>query len=422
MGAKPKLADPRFSLKTVILRSAATKNLVLRAQRFFAPLGMTDARRHLGQSPDTLDQHRRPVSDSAGASRASSSDTTRGHSNDPQDAPLASARKLQGRAITSGVVLLALVGVVVLLLDWREVREVLGRAEWEWMPLTLLFTTFSYYCLSHSFALINDSFGIGMSRRDLLSVGFVSSAMIAAVGGLAGHAIRVLLMAKRGLAASDVMAPSLFHGYIESLAFFALIPAGLIYLLLTHPLSSGVALWLSVGTGILGVAFAITAVVFFYGPARSVALWVVGAFIRLVIRRDISAALRKFESTLNRGLEEVRRRPRSLLLPVTLILADRAARVGVIWFCFQALGSDVAFGVTVTGFAIGVAAGVMSMVPGGIGVQEGSIVGTYHLLGVPLEEAVLASILFRAVYYMVPFGVSLGFYRSLMRREAWAPA
>ena len=69
----------------------------------------------------------------------------------------------------------------------------------------------------------------------------------------------------------------------------------------------------------------------------------------------------------------------------------------------------------VTGFAVGVAAGVMSMVPGGLGVQEGSMAGAYHLLGVPLEQGVLVSFLFRLVYYMVPFGVSLLFYRNVLR-------
>ena len=276
-------------------------------------------------------------------------------------------------------------------------------------------TAISYICLSHSFALINWSFGIQLGRRDLWEVGFVSSAMIATLGGLAGHSQRILMMSRRGLAAGDMMAPSLFHGYLESLVFFALIPAGLVYLLLTHPLSSGVATWLSVGTGILGVAFAITALVFFYQPARSLALWVVRAFWRWVARRDISASLEHFESTLGRGLAAVRDKPLILVLPVSLVLADRAARVAVVWFCFQALGSDVALGVLVTGFAIGVAAGVMSMVPGGLAVQEGSMAGTYALLGVPLEEAVLATILFRAVFYMVPFAVSLTLYRRVMR-------
>lgn len=319
------------------------------------------------------------------------------------------------RFATAAVVVLALLGVLVVVLDWREVRDVLATADWQWIPLAVTLTAISYLCLSHSFALINRSFGIRLSRRDLWEVGFVSSAMIAALGGLAGHSLRMLMMTRRGLTAGDMMAPSLFHGYLESLVFFALIPAGLVYLLLTHPLSSSVATWLSVGTAILGAAFAVTAVVVFYRPARSLALWVVRAFWRLVTRQDIKPALEQFELTLGRGLMEVRERPLILVLPVSLVLADRGARVTVVWLCFHALGSDIGLGVLVTGFAIGVAAGVMSMVPGGLAVQEGTMAGTYALLGVPLEEAVLATILFRAVYYMAPFALSLTLYRRVMR-------
>lgn len=326
------------------------------------------------------------------------------------------------RLALAAVVTLALVGSLMVLLDWREMRDVLAHAQWRWLPVAAALTAVSYLCLSHSFALINQSFGIPLARRDLLWIGFVSSAMIAAAGGLAGHSLRILLMARRGLPASDVMAPSLFHSYLESLVFFALIPAGLIYLLLTHPLSPGVAVWLSIGTGILGSAFAATAIVFFFGPARSLALRVVRTFWRLVARRDIGASLQKFESTLKRGLAEVRNKPRTLVLPVSLILADRVVRVAVVWICFQALGSDIGIGVTVTGFAIGVAVGVMSMIPGGIGVQEGSMAGAYHLLGVPLEEGILASVLFRVIYYTVPFGVSLVFYRRVLRPGNLAPA
>ena len=49
----------------------------------------------------------------------------------------------------------------------------------------------------------------------------------------------------------------------------------------------------------------------------------------------------------------------------------------------------------VTGFAIGMAVGVISMVTGGVGIQERTIAGTYRLLGMPLalEEAVLVSVL-----------------------------
>ncbi len=39
----------------------------------------------------------------------------------------------------------------------------------------------------------------------------------------------------------------------------------------------------------------------------------------------------------------------------------------------------------------------------------------YALFGVPLEQAVLATILFRVVYYLAPFLISLAFYWRLLR-------
>ena len=328
-----------------------------------------------------------------------------------------SRKRLSGRdrAITAAVVVLALAGVFLAVLDWREVRSVLSQGEWKWLPLALSISGISYLFQSLSFSLINRSFGIELGWRDLLEIGFLSAAMIAAIGGLAGHSLRLLLMVRRGLLAGDVMAPSLFHAYVESLLFFALIPAGLTYLLVTHPLSANVAAALSIGTGALAVAFALTAVVFFFSPVRLIVLRRVRAVLRWTTRRDIGSSLGRFEATLEQGLAAVRKRPLVLVLPVGLVMADRVARVAVVWVCFQALGSDVGLGVVVTGFAAGVALGVMSMVPGGLGVQEGSMAGTYHLLGVPLEEAVLVSVLFRVVYYMAPFGVSLAFYRGVLR-------
>jgi uncharacterized protein (TIRG00374 family) len=224
-------------------------------------------------------------------------------------------------------------------------------------------------------------------------------------------------MVRRGQAAGDVMAPSLFHSYLESLAFFALIPAGLVYLLLTQPLSRDVAAGVGAWTALLGVAFALTAVVFFWGPVRKVALRLVRAVWRLAARRDIGPSLGDFEATPHRGLGQIRIRPGLLVFPVGLVLADRLARVVVVWLRFQALGSEVGLAVAMTGLAIGVALGVMSMAPGGVGVQEGSMVGAYLLLGVSMEEAFLASLMFRLAYYSVPFGVSLAFYRRVLRAD-----
>ena len=344
-----------------------------------------------------------------------------GSNSDAALAPAASIRrefsKHRQRAAVAAVVVLALLGILAVLLDWREVRGVVGQAAWKPVFASLGITAVSYLTLGYSFALVNRLFRIGLDLPALFGVGFVSSAMIATLGGVAGHSLRLLMLTRRGVAAGDVMAPSLFHGYLESLIFFALIPAGLGYLALTHPLSPGLSLAVTAGAAVLGVAFAMTAVVFFVSSVRAIALWLVGWIWHLVTRSSIKAGLQDFETTLRRGMGRMRSRPLGLALPLSLIILDRVCRLGVVWLCFQALGGQVDPGVVVTGFAVGVAVGVMSMVPGGLGVQEGSMAGAYHLLGVPLEQAVLVSFLFRLVYYMIPFGVSLLFYRNVLRRQ-----
>ena len=317
--------------------------------------------------------------------------------------------------MAAAVALLALAGVVVVLLDWREVQGAVVEADWRPVLLGLGVMGGSYAVQSYSYGLLNRSFGVRLGLPHLLSVGFVSSVMIAAVGGVAGHSLRLLLMARRGVPTEDAMAPSLFHGYLESLVFFALIPTGLAYLSVAHPLPPGVAALLAAGAGILGVAFALTAVVFFVGRVRAVALRTVGLAWRVATRRSMEEGLRGFEDTLDRGFRQLRSRPPELVVPLALIAADRLSRVAIVWCCFQALGGGIDPSVVLTGFAIGVAVGVMSMIPGGLGVQEGSMAGAYHLLGVPLEQAVLVSLMYRLVYYMVPFGISLLFYWHVLR-------
>jgi uncharacterized protein (TIRG00374 family) len=323
----------------------------------------------------------------------------------------------QNRALAAGIVCLVLLSILVVSLDWRDVRGSIVAAEWEPMLAAMATAFLAYACSAYSYALLNRAFAISLDQRTLFGIGFVSSAMITAIGGVAGHSLRILLMVRRGVSTGDALAPSLFHGYLESLIFFALIPGGLAYLALSHSLPASLAFATGVGAVALGLAFAATAVVFFVHPVRRMALRFVGLAGWMITRRNLDRGLQDFDDTLRNGLSQVRNRPLSLIVPVALIGADRATRIAAVWLCFEALGSGVAPEVIVTGFAIGVAVGVMSMVPGGVGVQEASMAGVYHLLGVSLEQAVLVSLLFRVVYSVVPFGASLAFYTKVIRQR-----
>lgn len=323
------------------------------------------------------------------------------------------------RGVVVAIVVLVVLGMAVAALDWGQAREVLGQVDWRLVPVALLFTALSYGCLSYSFAMTGRIFGVRMDRRDLFEVGFVSYALnhLVASGGTAGYSLRILLIKRRGLPVRDVLAASFFHSTLNNLLLFVLVPVGFVYLLANRSLSGSAAVSVGIVAGLLLLVVVLAVALFFVGNFRAAMLSMVGKIWLKVTRRNVEDQLRDFDSTLSRGTTAIRDRPALLVLLLTLVVADWSFSVVALGLCFDALGSPVGTGVLLTGFSIGVVAGLLSMVPGGLGVQEGSMAAVYALLGVPFEQAILAAILFRAVYYLVPFLVSLGFYRRLMRAE-----
>ena len=321
--------------------------------------------------------------------------------------------------IITAIGVLVLLGIAGVALDWGQVQQVLGQSDWRLVPVALLFTALSYGCLSYSFAMTSRIFGVRMGRRDLFEVGFVSHALnhLVASGGTAGYSLRILLIKRRGLPIRDVLAASFFHSTLNNLLLFILVPVGFAYLLANRSLSGSTAVGVGVVAGLLLLLVVLATAVFFVGNFRAAMLSMVGRVWLKVTRRDADDQLKGFDSTLSRGTIAIRDRPAILVSLLALVVADWAFSVAALGFCFDALGSPVETGMLLTGFSIGVVAGLLSMVPGGLGVQEGSMAAVYALLGVPFEQAVLAAILFRVVYYLVPFLISLGFYRQLIKGE-----
>jgi uncharacterized protein (TIRG00374 family) len=319
--------------------------------------------------------------------------------------------------LVTAIVLLALLGVIIVALDWGQVRQVLGRSDWRLLPVTLLFTALSYVCLSYSFAMVSRIFGIRMGRRDLFEIGFVSYALshLMASGGTAGYSLRALLIKRRGLPVKDILAASLFHSMLNNLLLFLLVPVGLVYLIMKRSLPGDAAVGVGVTAGLLFLLIVLVAAVFVVGPFRAAVLGMIGAAWRKLTSRNIEQQLKDLDLTLTHAVAAIRSRPKILVLLLVLVVADWAFGVAALGFCFGALGTPIGPAVLLTGFSVGVIVGLLSMVPGGIGIQEGSMATVYALLGVPFEQAVLAAILFRTVYYFVPFLVSLGFYWRLLR-------
>jgi uncharacterized protein (TIRG00374 family) len=237
-------------------------------------------------------------------------------------------------------------------------------------------------------------------------------------GGAAGYSVRFMLMNRQGISTEDVLSASILHYYLTSLVMIAMLPVGLIYLIFNAPISqttSFILLTISILTILF--AFFASSLIFQNSFRRRILLFLIKT-IRRILHRDIHEPLMQFDETMTRSILNMRKQPQTLIIIMILIVLDWATSAITLWFCFKALNTTVSPGDLITGFVIGIVAGLVSFIPGGLGVQEGSMAGIFSLLGVSFQTAVLSSVLFRVVYFMTPYAISLVFYWQLLRTKS----
>lgn len=328
------------------------------------------------------------------------------------------ARPSRQRVVVGLALLFALIGVLVVALDWREIVRVFREANWRLIPAALLFTALSYLCMSYGFAVVNRAVGIRMRRRDLIEIGFVSTVInhVLSAGGAAGYSLRIPAIQRQGYAVNDIVAASVLHFYFTSLGMLALLPLGVGFIYFDHRLSQGATIGVGLATLALMALFLLATLVVFWRPLRLRILAAASSAVQSIAQRDMAPALDEFDVNIQRGVAALRSQPSQFAWLIVLVMLDWSFSIAALWACFDALGDPLHPGVLVAGFALGITAGVLSMIPGGLGVQEGSMAGIYALLGVPFQQAVLATILFRVVYYFAPYLFSLSLYRRLLRQ------
>lgn len=100
---------------------------------------------------------------------------------------------------------------------------------------------------------------------------------------------------------------------------------------------------------------------------------------------------------------------RSLLIAFGVQILNLAS----LYALFLAFHQPVGFGVLVTGFAMGVLFRTLSIPPQGIGVVPGVMILVYASLGIPLERAILITLSFRVLNFVIPLGFGFLFWRRL---------
>ncbi len=314
------------------------------------------------------------------------------------------------------IVAVLLIGAVVIALDWKEASGLIGKANWALALLALLFTAISYFFLCYAFSVISRLFKIDISRLKLLEIAYLSISLdnILALSGAAGMSLRIVLMRPYGVRTSRVVAASIYQTYFDTLVLLILLVIGLVYLFLSGAVSGDGAIGTALSAGLMVIFIILATIGIFVTRAMSAILRTLNRISRFVARKDITSYLTTFQNSLALGRAAGRNSPLILVAIFGLIVAYWGFMLIVLWFCFYALGGPVRFDALITGFTVGVSVGNISMVPGGLGIQEASMAGIYALLGISLTRALLSVILFRVCYDIIPFIASWGLYRSVL--------
>jgi phosphatidylglycerol lysyltransferase len=324
-------------------------------------------------------------------------------------------RQSHPRLTIIAIGIMLLVGAVIIFLDWNQVKQLPGKAEWNYLGIALGFIAVSYILESVSMVVILRVFGVGLDKFYLLRLGLVSSVLSNLIALPASLALRLLVLGRRGVTQSQTVSSSLLISYFKNLVFYTLIPLSLIYVIFTYPMVfGGVAIMILIII-ILVIAITIATIIVFNSSLRTFVLKIVGRIWHFLTHKNIETPLNNFEEAVTQGILELKRKPKFGLQLAGLVTGDVADMIAGLFFCFKALGIPVHLGVLITGFNFGITLTVISFIPGDIGVQEASIAGILVIFGVPFTQGVLGAILFRVIYYFVPFVFSLGFYWSILR-------
>jgi uncharacterized protein (TIRG00374 family) len=131
-------------------------------------------------------------------------------------------------------------------------------------------------------------------------------------------------------------------------------------------------------------------------------------------RRPHRFRLLRFQRNVSAGVEFLLQRPADMVAPTAYIVLDWVFTLLTLHTAFVAIGYPIPPSYVIAGFAIGMFFSVVSLVPAGLGILEGSMAAVFASLGVPLEQSVIAILIFRVAYYVLPTLTSLALVRPTL--------
>ena len=321
--------------------------------------------------------------------------------------------------LTAVMVVLLIVGLAAMFSAWSDVRQAIAGARVGPLLIAVCASGITYAATSLRFATLSLVFRIHAPMFLLWQVGYVSTLLGRNVvgGGTAGMMLCMAVLKRRAIPLPRGATVSLVQSYVNLLIAMSMFLAAVAYVVFSGSLGSvhGGALALIGTIAALSIFAAAAAAALFARRFRGRLIdWLV-AIVKRWTGKDLKEFGTQFAESVDEGIGALRGDIGRIAAIAAMLAIEAGMTLLALWLCFESVGQSPGLGVLLAGYGIGLALGMVSLLPGGLVVQEGSMAGVYAHLGVPFGEAVAIAALFRAVHYFVPFLASLVLYREMLR-------
>lgn len=254
------------------------------------------------------------------------------------------------------------------------------------------------------FAVLGEDVKLGQAVALSLVMAFGSLALPG--GTAAGIAYFVSAANGRGIGSSRALLASLAYYLFEYGAMLPVLLVGIAVLRLRHDLSPASLAALAVFYGIALGAAGVMVWGFIRPEQATRNLTASAAWLRRTVRwtpRLLPApAVAGFADEIHEVLVLARRRPGRALRPLLHAALLQVICLALLDAVFVALDVRLSPAVLIAGYAVGTIFMLVSITPSGVGIVEGAMTVTFASLGVPLEVAASAAVLYRLYTFWLP--------------------
>lgn len=308
------------------------------------------------------------------------------------------------------ILFIGIIFIIVRISEFEEILATLQNGELGFLLLAVGLVVLWICNTAFLYKSIYQSLGIRVPLSEIIvisgAVGFAN--IIAPSGGMSGIAVLVDHARRKGYSTARAAITNTLLVEFDLLGFLVVLAIGIVVLIRRNNLT----LPEITASLILLAAVSLLGFLLYLGTKSAAALdhaltWLTQLANKILmpfLHRDYLSIDRahSFTTEAAEGLMEIRKKPKSILMPAFFGLSGKVLLLGIFATMFLAFHVPISTGTLVSGFSIAYLFLIVSPTPAGLGFVEGALTLALVSMYVPLDSAVVITVAYRAFTFWLP--------------------